>query len=389
MALKRVSPGQLITANDFNALIDAWEDHERRLAALERAQVAQSRQIVIDSPTEGTTVRAGQLLDVRGANFGRLANTFRLFFDSIEVNAFDGERSDGFVRVTVPAQLVAPSGGRTLALLVSNGTSTATRTLFLLLAAPTPGGTLSVSRNRFLSPDPNPILPGQAVHLPYTLAVGAVLNEPTPFQITVNSTPAVSAASVTLVDGQRNPLDNNQVVVAPGMTTVTFNVRLAAAPSGASFKLAVSAAAGGLSDFTEDTYNLNTATANDLARVDERSSEPANIFEAATRTLRVPRGTPGTLRLSVGFLAQGTYTVSVAVGNGWQTAISDPDAPSTNQLVVQYAAPAPPPGGESTVRPSVDVLPGTNATSAALSLTIQRAGVATVQIITYRLEVAS
>ncbi len=147
MAISRVRPGDLITADQYNALIQVIEDHEQRLRALEALTQAAQRVPVITDLIPSNELRVGQRLTVVGYNFAAPADANTVTIAGTRVFAFDASSNTTQLVFGVPD--VRFSGDRfTTTITVQNSFGSASRSFTILPAEVIPQGRVTIATDQ-------------------------------------------------------------------------------------------------------------------------------------------------------------------------------------------------------------------------------------------------
>src|SRR5215831_4917180 len=115
--LKRVKPGDLITADVMNTIMDALDSLDSRIGGTTGTAVR------IDHLEPSDTIQVGKDLKIFGSNFQYSIGGQRVFFDSFGVMAYKVGSSDSLLIVTVPDLGPLPSQGKLLTVTASNLTT--------------------------------------------------------------------------------------------------------------------------------------------------------------------------------------------------------------------------------------------------------------------------
>jgi hypothetical protein len=143
-----VRPGDLITANFFNATLAVLADHEARLEKLEAAVVSAGGNPVITQVVPAGGVHPGDTLQLIGNNFGIAAlNTVTIA--GATVASFTTDSTNTLLKFTVPAITGIPTAGQTATLNLSNPNGFTSATIYLLPSQPVlPQGNLFVAMSK-------------------------------------------------------------------------------------------------------------------------------------------------------------------------------------------------------------------------------------------------
>src|SRR4051812_36923367 len=99
--LQHVSPGDLITAADFNDFIDVLNTSVARIEALE-AGVQPGTGLAITQLIPGGPYRVGDTLQILGRNFQFTIGAHRVFFNSTQVLNFLPTSTDSKLEFVIP-----------------------------------------------------------------------------------------------------------------------------------------------------------------------------------------------------------------------------------------------------------------------------------------------
>ena len=318
-SIPRVRPGDLITADLMNTMIDRLNALEAAVAAGEGTPTAHAVSISGLIPANGN-VRVGDFLQVFGQNFDFSIGAQRVFIDTTRVDAFDGANcSDTKLVFRIPSTITdVPSGGRPAILTVNNATSTARWTITLLPALELVGAI-------DVNPMPPPqIVPSTQVTFQYELVCNATLA--TTYDLTATLTPA---ANPDAWRGQVHILDTNQATEINQLRLVpnqrkTIFVRINQVPAGTnlvSFDLVldVKSTAGNVGGSSLKTYVVGgpAEEIDETTKVNVPSIEvlPGSSGAVTSSTVTVGAGTVN-LSYPVIFEVQGNYDLDVVFSNG-------------------------------------------------------------------------
>jgi hypothetical protein len=241
-----VLPGDLITADQMNRIVQTLNGLNDRVTALEGSVIGGSAVVITDLVPPSGNVQVGNQLVVIGRNFGFSVGSQRVYIDDLRVDTFLPGSSDSQLIFIIPPSITnVPQQGRAATLTVSNSSSSATRTL-MLQSALVLTGTIDVSSQGVT---PATITQGVPATFAFLLSSRANLDATVAVSATVNVAANQPAwqANVQLLDSNQTPLASNQVLVRAGQTTL-INVRIGPVPAGTNgqqFSLQVDVTAGG------------------------------------------------------------------------------------------------------------------------------------------------
>jgi hypothetical protein len=200
--LTPVQPGDLITADFMNRVLDALGVLDSRVTALETSGVVGSTVAISGLSTQ--TAHIGDELRVFGRNFGDPGQDTVIIDGSATVNAFKQGSGDGLLIFDIPAVQGIPTEGRAVSLYVSTQKGSATTT-FTLLPKPSsvPIGTLSVTLSQ--SPPDAQLNPGNAYTFVFTVRANTNMDEVYTLAPSVVATQNQAGWQAIVVDQSNNP----------------------------------------------------------------------------------------------------------------------------------------------------------------------------------------
>lgn len=366
--IQRVQPGDLITADQINAMIDA-------LNALQ-AQAGSSstpNQVVISDliPPSGT-VQVGHELQVLGQNFRFEAGGLSVYIDDFRVNALTSA-SDTKLVFNIPSNITPPvTQDRPVLLTVNNGFTSAQRTLVLQPAISLSGGVDIILQGT----TPTTPVPGVFV-LSFSLRSRASID--TTFTIDpVVSVPAWQP-SVQVLDQSQAVVSSRQiqlsiheekqffvrVTIPPGTTSTPFNVT-------------VTATSGSVGDNNAQSFIVGNAAPQPDPAIKTLGSPTGQVFGGAgsvtNSQISLAPGASAAVHLSASFTLPVAYTITMPLTGG-----------ATNWEVLNVPATTPSPltissgeisagGGTAPKTLDFSVKPLSGATNGKVEFTVQRPG---------------
>jgi hypothetical protein len=374
--LPQVRPGDLITAELMNGVVDLLQDLETRIAALETA--GGTRSVTITAVT-GTTVpvRSGTRATAIGTNFARPAILNTVTIDGAPVTAFSTiESTDTRLVFDVPQVPGLPQEGRPARLVVSNANGVGT---FDFTLAPKEQG---ATGNSEVSYAVAPILPaGQSTvalgqSYVFTYKINAFASAAANYLVQPTISGAAGWTAQVLPDNGDQPTDG--IVNIPGAITgsskdVRIRVTLPASGGAGTLNVAVT---------SPENPRINPGFASPITiapgappptpdnRVRMSLAAPA---PGPGGRIVFPRGQATPVTVSVAVTQQGTYNVSAAMRNaaGWTDGGLD-----TTQFQVKTD---PPPGQPANQPISASFTAGASATATDLIFTVTRGSDVNVQ----------
>jgi hypothetical protein len=293
----KVLPGDLITADFMNLLVDVCTDLQQRVDTLEHPSTGGGT-LRIDNVLPTGTRRIGDAIHIIGSGFRSTSGTV-VTIDAVGVTALPGVDPDRELVVTIPNVQGVTSAGRNVTLLVTNSNGTDTRDFIVFPAAVNlPEGQIFTSLSTPPSPPGGLLLAGQSYTFIYTVQVIVNTNEDFLLE------PAVNLGwNATIVDASDNPIDPTirfPEASPPAGTTQFVRVRVAI-PAGvangtaAQLRLSVSS--------TRNPNGMRRTSQGDLVTVNAAPPPPMDVaisLSAAVRTLpsqRSPTTTGGVIRI--------------------------------------------------------------------------------------------
>lgn len=384
--LQHVQPGDVISANFTNNLIDALLDLQSRVGKLEGTPSSSGNAVAITGLAPAGPLRVGDDVEILGRNFGFSIGVQRVFFDSSRVTVYRTGSSDTALYVQVPDVPNVSEVGTPVTLTVANQSTTDTRQVTLQPARQQQQGNIFLA---YQGVNPTTIQPGGPTpQWNYRLESQALL----PVSVTIN--PNI-AGGLTAVPAVFNVSAGNTRVTDPILLNPKQTIELAieypipsGTLSGTTFTLTVAATADGVTGAQDGPRSFTIGTPAD--QVDNSIVPSINLADPRTAltgtTIHVAQGNLATVQLKVEFTSSAVpmtpYDLSVAVtpGSNWNGQISQS---------IQYATPAfytlstlP-----DTKFPAFDVSPQAGASaSAQLVFTIQRRGATSKQTVPFTLQ---
>jgi hypothetical protein len=338
--LNRAQPGDVITAEDWNLVVDAIN---------ELLQSGQSSGIAIAATLPPGTIndsfRIGQIVQITGTNFGFSIGQTKVTFEE-----------GGIVRATVlRAQMLAGSfderllfmmptisgispSGLNMTMKVSNGIAEDHRGVFVMPVVIEVAGDMFVTSRADVTPnpDPNPVQIGVAALFRYRLQTGT--NMPAVFALSADipnppaGTPPNYVSSIEFRDESNNVITSKQVEMGKNEVK-NISVRLPEIPSaftGQTFTLKVSALSGAVVGTDQRSItvgqqvppsdpnieaNQSSFTLINMGTGNAETPNPQNgILDGSTIKLKV--GFRGVVNFSTRFTKAGTYEITILPKQG-------------------------------------------------------------------------
>jgi hypothetical protein len=324
--LNDVQAGDLITSAMWKDVVEAINDLDDRVTEL---QIALGKVIITDL-IYTPPLYPGNLLEIRGYNFGYSRGMQIVKFDQVGITEFRSGCSDTRLLVKVPAFTGLPEEGRDVTLLVGNGEDSTTRLLHIAwYEAPISGNLVDVI---WESITPNPFGSGDIPRIGYRLRSRVGQARTFTISPTVSRTELQTGIEMRELQGTVEvPVSNGQIQLG-SLQEKLFFVYLPTIPTsmtnGTSIRLTVSAVSGGVTGsdsrdlivgekslVSDPNLTLSPPT---FSAVDDAGVEvPGDgSFDSATNTILLRAGRFGRATLSATFeqtagapSVLGTYTV--------------------------------------------------------------------------------
>jgi hypothetical protein len=329
--------------------------------------------VITDLVPPSGTVQVGTELRVIGQNFAFSIGGQRVYIDDQRVNAFKTGTSDTQLVFDIPLSILnVPQAGRPALLTVGNLTSSAQRTLTLLPAL-TLTGAIDVS---FQGVTPTTPIAGSNATFAFQARSRANLDA----SYLLNAVVSVASfqANVQLLDGQKNPLPQNQLLVPSGQT-VPFFVAINPVPPGSTgtpFTVTVNALAGsvtGSSGAIAQTVGAASVPPDNTIGLNFSSGQVNGIGTVTATQVSLGPGGAAKVTLNGSFGVVGSYNLTVATvapAANWQVQVL---ASTANPLpIVQQDLQNAQGIANKTLDFTVTRLAG--ATSGQIQFTVQRQG---------------
>ncbi len=231
-----VRPGDLITAEQWNALLALLIDLQGRVETLE----ASALRVEILDVLFASPLHTGDAVTILGHNFKTSAGTARAFVDGSEVTIAPGTFTTSRLDFIMPTSLNPPAGGSLVQLRVSNGKTEDTRRLTVLPRVVPTTGEIAL---QWLGVEPASIVSGANVIWRYTAQ--SLANQTATFtvQAVVNPGGIVPNTAFDVLNSNRQVIASKQITLEAGATQPTqFFLRMASfpvIPEGTNFTLSV------------------------------------------------------------------------------------------------------------------------------------------------------
>ena len=339
--LKKAQPGDIITAEDWNLVVDAIN---------ELMQSGQGSGIKVAALLPGGTaidpIRVGTIQQITGQIFGFSIGQSKVTFESGTITAtvlraqmLAGSFDERLLFMMPPVPGITPAG-LNMTMRVSNGVAEDTRSVFVMPVVIDLTGDMFVTFRADTAPNPkpNPLESGagKAAEFRYRLQTG--INQPGAFGLTaeiLNSSIAVPQSlvdSIQFLDEGDQPISGRQVQMGKNEgRNITVRIpEIPAAFAGQTFTLKVTATSGTVVGTDQRSFTVGTpvtppdpnieANQTSFTLIDQTSgnAETPNaqngILDGTTIKLKV--GKRGVVNFSTKLTKAGTYDITIAAKQG-------------------------------------------------------------------------
>lgn len=338
--LNHAQPGDIITAEDWNLVVDAIN---------ELLQSGQQTGIKVAATLPPGTVidpvRIGQIVQITGQNFGFSIGQSKVSFESgnTVVNVLRAQMLTGsfderllFLMPPVPG---LTSAGMNMTMRVSNGIADDTRSVFVMPVVIELTGDMFVSFRSDVAPNPkpNPIEAGAGKSAEFNYRLQTGINLPAPFSLSAE----ILNASVTVPPGLVDSIEfrDEQGAVISGRQlqmgkneTRNITVRIPELPTvftSQSFTLKVTAASGGVLGSDQRGFTVGAPVVPPDPNI-EANQTGFSVLDGGGNavgvgsqtgsldgtTIKVKVGFRGVVNFSVKFTKAGTYDMTILPKQG-------------------------------------------------------------------------
>ena len=324
-----VRPGDLITAEQWNAMLALLDDLQARVETLEVSAL----RIEIEDVIAPSPLRTGDTVTVIGRNFKTTAGTARAFVDGMEVAIAPGTFTTSRLDFTLPVELTPPENGRLVVLRVSNGRTDDTRRLTVMPRVVPITGEVAI---QWLGVEPATIRTGASIVWRYRAQSLANQDATFTVQAVVNPGGVVPSNAFEVLNSNRELITSKAITLQAGATLATqFFVRVASfpnLPAGTNFTLSLNFLLNGaiFSASDPEPFTVGQATTQPdntisltLAGVTpETALTPPNIIRPTTSQIEVE------VAIDAFFTVAGKYRATVSQVTGFpvdRTSVPDAD----------------------------------------------------------------
>ena len=319
--LSHVSPGDVISAADWNLMIDSLNDALLRLQALE-AGGAGGTALAVDQLLPPGPYRVGDTLQIIGRNFQFAAGAARVFFNATQAFTLSPDSTDTELELVIPSVPGVLESGSTVDLVVLNQSQQVTRQIVLRPKLNPLQGNVTLE---WQSVTPTTVQAGQPATFVYRLTSGT--NNAAIWTLSAQVTTASNAAAwnsqLQIRNAQGAVLNPAQLNLQPGQQ-LDVQVHIPSVPAvanGTTFGVTLSAnsanisGSSGVRQFVVGTATPPPDQTMTLATV-PGLSQGALVGD----TLTVPGGQNRPLVINATLTVAGIYNVTRSVlggASGW------------------------------------------------------------------------
>jgi len=377
--LEHVNPGDLITAANFNALIDAVNSALVQIEALEQGIPAGGR-LTITQVIPSGLVRVGDTLRVIGTNFQFAIGATRVFFrgpqTTTQVLTLAPTSTDTLLEFNVPNITEATETGTAITLEVANQKESIT---WQLLVRPRQVPLQGIAVVTWQSVTPSTVVAGQAADFRYR--VESRVNTQATWTLTPLVTVATNATAwnsqLRILNEAGGEIPSRQIVLDP-LVPVLVVVRIAQVPAGTlgvEFGVSLDVTAQGVSGGSGvQSFTVGTpAPTPDPAIVSLAPMPNPTGGTLVGSDLTVPAGTTATFSLRAVFNTAAAFSITLMLPTGtsdWTVAAD----PLTGNAVTVTQAEINAGGGTATKFLEFTATPTATAQTRRLVIALQRTG---------------
>ncbi len=378
LILNQVKPGDLITADDWNTFIDAFNLALARIEALEQS-VPSGSDLSITQVLPAGPMRVGDVIRVAGTNFQFSIGATRVFFrgplTNTQVFSLANSSTDTLLEFQVPNVVEATETGTVVSMEVTNQSESVTRQVIVRpRQVPLQGiAVLSwqdVAPSTF-NPGDNPI---------FRYRIESRVNRRATW--TLNPTISVAANSaewnnrLSVLDEAGEVITSRQIVLDPLVPT-QVSVRINEVPAGTDgveFGLDLTATAAGVTGSSGvSTFTVGTAVEDPDPAIDLTLMPNPDGGTLAGSNLTVPAGGSAEFVVRGEFTVAATYDIALNLPSGATDWTVTPDIfTGTATTVTQAEINAG--GGTATKFLTFSATPNPGAEERQLTIVLQRTG---------------
>jgi len=348
--LIHAQPGDVITAEDWNLVVDAIN---------ELLQAGQTSGIKINNVIPAATaldpMKIGSLVQVVGQNFGFSIGQSKVIFEAgptsvtvLRAQMLSGSFDERLMFMMPPIPGITPAG-LTMTMRVDNGVASDNRSVFVMPVVISLIGDIFVGWRADVTPNPNPnpVVSTQAATFAFRLQSGT--NIPATYDLTadiINSSVAVPAGLINSIEFR----ENNNVITSKklemGKSEIRdITVRIPQIPvtfvAGTTFTLKLTATSGSVTGTDQRTITVGATVAQSDPKIEAIQLQP-QIFNVQTgnnendpangrlegSTIKLKTGRQMVIGFNVKLTQNGVYQVTIqprqgTTLTGWGPALVD------------------------------------------------------------------
>lgn len=355
--IEKVQPGDLITAQFINRIVDEINTLRAKVAGLESIGPVGGKVFITKILPETSPPRVNEQMHIIGQNFGFLIGATEVMLDgNIRIDTFLAGSDDQNLVFIVPA-IPNLLQGRPVNVKVSNVSESAQKEVFILPAELALEGGVDVL---FKTADPLAIKPGNPATFEYSLKSRASLaaDYTITTEVTGVNDPVPWQKQIELLNSQKSKAQGNKVHLDVDETK-TFFIRIPSIPSNPgddTFGLKVTAAAGvvaGADGPREFTVGVNVVPPDpDSNLIFNTAGTPIDFLPTSAGSLKLDSAIPtiilmkptdqvanplARVNLTAAVRVAGQYAVKalIASGTGWTATVNTAQVP--NPFVITEA----------------------------------------------------
>ena len=347
--LNHAQPGDVITAEDWNLVVDAIN---------ELLQASQTSGIKVNAVVPAASAldpfKIGSLVQVVGQNFGFSIGQSKVTFEAgqtsvtvLRASMLSGSFDERLMFIMPPIPGITPAG-LTMTMRVDNGVASDTRTVFVMPVVISLIGDIFVGWRADVNPNPNPNPIVSAQQLDFAFRLQSGTNIPATYDLTadiINSSAQVPADLVGKIVFRENNADITSKKIEMGKSeTRDIVVRVPPLPTafaGATFTLKVTAKSGSVTGTEQRTFTVGQTIPQSDPKIEavqlqpqifvlpggQNETEPAN-GRLDGSTIKLKQSRQMVIGFNVKLTQNGVYQVTIqpkpgTTVTGWGPALVD------------------------------------------------------------------
>jgi hypothetical protein len=367
--LNHAQPGDVITAEDWNLVVDAIN---------ELLQASQTSGIKVNAVVPAASAldpfKIGSLVQVVGQNFGFSIGQSKVTFEAgqtsvtvLRAQMLSGSFDERLMFIMPPIPGITPAG-LTMTMRVDNGVASDTRTVFVMPVVISLIGDIFVGWRADVNPNPNPNPIVSAQQLDFAFRLQSGTNIPATYDLTadiINSSAQVPPDLVGKIVFRENNADITSKKIEMGKSeTRDIVVRVPPLPTafaGATFTLKVTAKSGSVTGTEQRTFTVGQTIPQSDPKIEavqlqpqifvlpggQNETEPSN-GRLDGSTIKLKQSRQMVIGFNVKLTQNGVYQVTIqpkpgTTLTGWgpalvdtQTTITVPNNNDQSQRLLQF-----------------------------------------------------